>query len=745
MKNVGVITRIAKKSMEHRRIIKNFTPGNRVAVFLPIPSTCKFDYLVPAGLFLRVGDLVKVSFRGRRLIGVIWGNAVSNLSESRLKRIDEKIESLRLREDQCRFIDWVAEYTISSPGAVLRMVLNVPSVFQKLPEKTVFFLKNINPDIALTKTALRIVGILSDGRARSGRQLSSEAECSHGAIKRLVDRGIIGKRKSVNCSKFEPPDYTRPGFHLNSQQECVAENLKRNINQGFNVTLVDGVPGAGKTEVYFEALGEALKHNYQVLVLLPEIALGAQWMERFHRRFGCFPGQWHSDVTKARRRDTWRAVSHGEVSVVVGARSALFLPFKNLGLIIIDEEHEQSYKQEDGVIYNARDMAIIRAKLGNFSVILASGTPSLETTTNVKRGRYNVQHLRLRHGNLLPPSIQLVDLRKSPPKRGNWLSPVMEKSLRKTFMAREQAVLFINRRGYAPLTLCKSCGYRFHCPDCAAWLVEHRWANRLQCHYCGYKIKLPSVCPSCGVLESLTSCGPGVERLAEEIEERFPNIRYIVATSDTINSPRTAIDLVRKIEDYEVDLIIGTQIIAKGYHFPLITFVGVVDADLGLSGGDLRAAERTYQLLYQVVGRAGRGERSGKALLQTYLPDHPIMVALANGNREEFLNAESEARRLNGMPPFGRLVSFIVSGRDEQVVDYTARRIGCAAPQNEKIRVLGPAPAPISLLRGRHRRRLLLIASRDTVVQPLVARWFEGISIPNKVRIQIDVDPYSFL
>ena len=518
---------------------------------------------------------------------------------------------------------------------------------------------------------------------------------------------------------------------------------------GFSVTLLDGVTGSGKTETYFEAIATALGTGRQVLVLLPEIALSAQWLARFAARFGAQPTEWHSELTAAQRRITWRAIAEGRARVVVGARSALFLPYPELGLIIVDEEHEGAFKQEEGVIYHARDMAVVRAQMSEIPLLLVSATPSLETVVNVKMGRYAGLHLPDRHAGAKLPEVSIIDMRADPPPHGNWLSPVLLQALEMAFSQGEQAMLFLNRRGYAPLTLCRACGHRLHCPRCTAWLVEHRFREstrgRLQCHHCGFIIAVPGRCPACEEEDSLVACGPGVERLAEEASAHFPGIRLAIATSDNIRGPRAAAELVRGIEERDTDLLIGTQIVAKGYHFPLLTLVGVVDADLGLAGGDLRATERTYQLLHQVAGRAGREARPGRVLLQTYMPDNKVMLALASGERNRFLEAEAADREQTGMPPFGRLTALIVSGPDERTVERAAGALGRAAPNAEGIAVLGPAPAPLALLRGRHRQRLLLKARKDITVQPLVRCWLNAVRLPPKVRVQVDVDPYSFL
>jgi primosomal protein N' (replication factor Y) len=553
---------------------------------------------------------------------------------------------------------------------------------------------------------------------------------------------------------FAAPDATRAGPSLSADQESAAASLRQKVDtDGFSVTLLDGVTGSGKTEVYFEAVAAALKQGRQVLVLVPEIPLARQWQERFTERFDVAPAVWHSNLAQGKRRATWRAVAEHSAHVVVGARSALFLPFTNLGLIIVDEEHEAAYKQEEGVIYHARDMAVVRGREAACPVVLASATPSLETTVNVEEGRYDRVHLPNRHGGAIIPEIMAIDMRAQGPETGQWLSPPLREALVTTFAAGEQAILFLNRRGYAPLTLCRTCGHRFSCPNCTAWLVTHRAPKSLICHHCGYHLLPPEACPQCGVEDSLAACGPGVERLAEEAGGLFPDQRLAVMASDMPGGAEAAAEILTRMRNRKIDLLIGTQIIAKGHHFSGLTLVGVVDADLGLAGGDLRAGERTYQLLHQVAGRAGRESRPGKAYLQTYMPEHPVMEALVSGQRDAFLEAEAAQRRAFGLPPFGRLAAVIVSGRDAEAVEATARRLRRVAPQvnhqgsngGNRVEILGPAPAPLTVLHGHTRWRLLLKAPRHVSVPGLMKAWLGAVKIPSHVRARIDIDPYSFL
>jgi primosomal protein N' (replication factor Y) len=585
-----------------------------------------------------------------------------------------------------------------------------------------------------------------DGEPHMGATIAQRAGVSSGVLRGMADAGLLEPALIERAVEFPRPDLQRGGPLLGEAQQVAGHALRGAVaKKQFGVTLLSGVTGSGKTEVYLEAVAECLAQGRQALVLLPEIALSAQWLERFEARFGCPPALWHSELGSKRRRDTWRALAEGRVQALVGARSALFLPFPDLGLIVVDEEHETAFKQEDGVVYHARDMAVVRARLNEAACVLVSATPSLETLTNAETGRYASLDLPVRHGGATLPSVVAIDQRVTPPERGRFLSPPLVQAVRDAIRRGEQAMLFLNRRGYAPLTLCRTCGHRMRCPNCTAWLVEHRIQKRLQCHHCGHAEPIPPHCPECGAEGSLTPLGPGVERVQEEAAELFPEARRLVMASDTLPGPAAAAEAARAIQAREVDLIIGTQIVAKGWHFPHLTVVGVVDADLGLAGGDLRAAERTVQLLHQVAGRAGRAEAPGQVLLQSWNPDHPVMQALISGDLESFMAAEADQRRPGHWPPFGRLAALIVSAEDEREADTIARDLGIEAPGGEGVEVLGPAPAPLSMLRGRHRRRLLIKVRRDVPVQPILREWLSRVRVPASVKVQVDVDPVSFL
>ena len=569
---------------------------------------------------------------------------------------------------------------------------------------------------------------------------------SDGVVRGLIEAGSFEAVDLPTEAPFPEPDIGLRGKALSAEQSAAAARLRQRVEEGrFAALLLDGVTGSGKTEVYFEAVAEALARGGQALILLPEIALTSQFLDRFEARFGCRPAEWHSELSQRERRRVWRGVAEGRARVVVGARSALFLPFSHLGLIVVDEEHEAAFKQEEGVIYHARDMAVVRASLGQFPVILSSATPSLETVVNAEQGRYERIALPERHGAAELPRIVAIDMRGEPPERGRWLSPRLVSEIAEALSRGEQAMLFLNRRGYAPLTLCRTCGHRIECPQCSSWLVEHRFRRELVCHHCGYTAPVPKACPSCGAEDTLVACGPGVERIAEEVAELFPEARAAILSSDNLRGPQSHEEVFHAIEAREVDIIVGTQIVAKGHHFPWLTVVGVVDADLGLENGDLRAAERTFQLLQQVAGRAGRAERPGRVFLQTYMPEHGVMRALVSGDRDAFLKREAEARERVGLPPFGRLVGVVVSSENAAQAQKFARDMARAAPRAEDVSVLGPAPAPLALLRGRTRLRFLVKAARNVNVQAYMQAWLGEMKVPGSIRVSVDIDPYSFL
>lgn len=717
-----------------------------VDVLLPVAVDQAYSYRVPAGFDLPVGACVRVPLGKREEVGVVWAvRAADDLDTDKLKDVLAREGLAILSDDMRRFVDWVADYTLALKGMVLRMVMRVGALQpEKLP--TGVRASGTQPD-RMTEPRARVLALAENGLAWSRSALATEAAVSPGVIDSLVKTGVLSPASLSPQPLHGAFDPDLPSAPLTETQTDVAEELAAMVTLGrFGVGLLDGVTGAGKTEVYFEAVAEALRHGRQVLILMPEIALTSQFLDRFAARFGARPAEWHSSLTAARKDAVWRQVDDGRVRVVVGARSALFLPFQALGLVIVDEEHDAAYKQEDRVTYHARDMAVVRGHLSGFPVILASATPSVESQVNARQGRYYRFQLPSRYTGAALPDIHTIDLRSDAPDKGCFLSPTLISAIRATCEKGEQSLLFLNRRGYAPLTLCRTCGHRFQCPNCTSWLVAHRQRHQLVCHHCGYACRQPKACPTCDGEDSLVACGPGVERIAEEVQERFPDKRVVLLSSDILTSVATMRAELEVVRRGEADIVIGTQVVAKGHNFPNMTLVGVVDADLGLGQGDPRAAERTFQLLQQVVGRAGRAGQKAMGLLQTYSPDHPVIQALVAGDRDLFYDREVTEREQVGLPPFGRLAGFVVSGRDRATVQDYARQVVRAAPRMEAVRLLGPAEAPLAYLRGRHRVRLLLKVPRTFDVQGYIRHWLAQLPpAQGGVRLQIDIDPQTFL
>ena len=737
-------------------------PPDRVAdVLVPVAVDTAYSYKVPQHLALAPGDFVGVPLGTRETVGVVWelreaggGNLKSIIARHDLPPLPAKLRA---------FIDWLARWTLSPRGMVLRMATRAP--FAAEPERVRLGVRLAGPPPArMTPARMRGLAAAADGAIRPKAALAAAAACSGGVIDGLVDEGAL----EVVALAPEPvalaPDiaFKLPQFEL--EQAVAAQALAAAVAaEEFGVTLLEGVTGSGKTEVYFEAVAGALRQGGQALIMMPEIALTTQFLQRFAARFGVPPAEWHSGVPGRRKARLWEGVASGQVQVVAGARSALFLPFANLRLIIVDEEHESAYKQDDGVSYHARDMAVVRGRIEGAAVVLASATPSIETRVNAQQGRYGREVLRARFASRPMPDLAAIDLRAFGPAKGHWLSPRLVGEVAQTLERGEQALLFLNRRGYAPLTLCKSCGHRFQCPNCTAWLVEHRFRRALACHHCGHVERRPDNCPACEAADSLAACGPGIERLAEEAAAAFPERRVLVLSSDLAGGTERMRAELEAVARGDADLVIGTQLVAKGHHFPHLTLVGVVDADVSLSSGDPRAAERTFQLLQQVTGRAGRGEKRGRGLLQTYQPGHPVIRALLSGDAERFHEEETASRRNAGLPPFGRLAALIVQGHDNAGTHAHARALARAAhhlppsprwkvapaggmPQDDEVVVLGPAEAPLAILRGKHRFRLLVKAPRSADLQGFLRAVLEAAP-PERggVRVLVDVDPQNFM
>jgi len=721
---------------------------SRARVLLLNSALGPLDYRVPHGMAVEPGSVVVAPLGPRQLLGVVWEPermpSDAEVGDNRLRNLLAVVPVPPLGDALRRLVEWTADYYLAAPAAVLRMTLASTSALEGAKTATEYRATGHLPD-RLTPQRTQALERIGD---RQGliRELAALGEVSDAVIRGLCKVGAI---ESVEVGLDSPyptpnPDYGVP--ELSADQTAAATELVEGVvAHRFEPTLLDGVTGSGKTEVYFEAVAAAIRTGRQTLVLLPEIALTEPFLKRFHARFGCDPVPWHSGLRSTQRRRAWRAIASGEALVTVGARSALYLPYRNLGLIVVDEAHETSFKQEEGVHYHARDVAVMRGLFEKCPVILASATPAIETRQQVATGRYKELKLPGRFGAAEMPRLEAIDLLLDKPERGRWIAPKLVKAIEEAHARGEQSLLFLNRRGYAPLTLCRTCGHRFQCPNCTAWMVEHRLIRRLSCHHCGHSGPTPNVCPECDNEDTLVACGPGVERIADEVALLFPDARTAIVTSDTISSPAQAAEFVRRMEEGEIDIVVGTQLVTKGYHFPNLTLVGVIDADLGLDGGDLRAAERTFQQIMQVSGRAGRGAKPGTVYIQTHAPGARVMQALITGDSEAFYAAETDARRDADAPPFGRYAAIVVSSESQPAALEIARAIGRAAPQVEGMHVYGPAPAPLAMLRGRHRFRLLVHARRALDVQDVIREWLGRVDWSAKVRVVVDVDPYNFL
>jgi primosomal protein N' (replication factor Y) len=720
---------------------------NRVRLLVLNAALGPLDYRLPEGVSAPAGSVVVAPLGPRKVTGIVWdegrlpGEAIAF---ERLRPIAEVLPVPPLPAPLRRLIEWTADYYCAPLASVARMALSSGGALGGPATMTEYRLSGGVPE---RMTAQRLAAIEAlDGEQGTMRELAGIAGVSEGVLRGLVNQGVI-EPVTVNIDRPYPaadPDHAPPD--LSPEQSAVAARLVEAVKaRAFAPFLLDGVTGSGKTETYFEPVAEALRSGRQVLVLLPEIALTENFLARFAARFGAAPVLWHSSLKSTERRRAWRAIADGSAQVIVGARSALFLPYANLGLIVVDEAHEISFKQDDGVRYNARDVSVMRARFEQIPVILASATPALESLHMASQGIYEKLDLPSRFGGASLPKVHLINLTEEKPGSQRWLARPLVDALRDRLEKGEQSLLFLNRRGYAPLTLCRNCGHRFKCPSCSAWLVEHRLSFRLACHHCGFETRVPEACPECGESDCLVACGPGVERIADEVRELFPEARIAVATSDTLNTPERAAEFIAQAEAKAIDIIIGTQLVTKGFHFPDLTLVGVVDADLGLEGGDLRAGERTYSQIAQVSGRAGRGAKPGEVLIQTRHPDAPVIAALADGDRDSFYAAETAARRDANAPPFGRWAAIILSSEDEKEAREAAVRLGDVRPRLPDVQILGPAPAPLALLRGRYRYRFLVNAKRSANLQAVLRDWIGAVNFAPGVRVGVDVDPYSFV
>ncbi len=723
-----------------------YVAGELVAVLTTEPLGRVLDYKAPEG-GCGDGDFVEVPLGPRKVIGVVWGKGEGKFDPARIRSVYRVLDAAPMRAGLRTFLTRAAEYTLTPMAAMLRLATRAPGLGDPPSMRKNFRLSSTIPN-QMTDARFRVVEALRrfGGASVTLGELAEEAGCGPSVVKGLVKLGVVLEEDAPRDLPYPTLD-PKGAAHLMGDQVAAGDALVASVAQGgYSCTLLKGVTGSGKTEVYLEAVAECLRMGRQALVLLPEISLTADFLARVQGRFGARPAEWHSGVTMTERRRLWRMVGQGDASFVVGARSALFLPFRDLGLIVVDEEHDTSYKQEEGVFYNARDMAVLRAAIVGAPIVLASATPCLETWANVEAGKYGRLDLGARYGAAELPDMQAIDMRAEKLAANAWMSPRLAGEVRVRIERREQSLLFLNRRGFAPITLCRACGHQVGCDDCDARMVEHRFLKRLQCHQCGATKPIPTDCPACKVDGKMAPVGPGVERLAEEVVALFPDARVAVLSSDLFGSARALKEQIMAIAEGAADIIIGTQIVAKGHNFPLLTLVGVIDADLGLQGSDLRAAERTFQLMRQVAGRAGRADKPGTALLQTFQPEHPVIRAILGGDEEAFWRAEATERRMAGVPPYGRMAGIILSSPDvAQVFDFGAelarrddplRRIGA--------QVYGPAPAPVARVRGRHRVRLLVKADKTAPLQAALAEWVGQLKLPTNLRLSIDIDPQSF-
>lgn len=721
-----------------------YGPDDIVAVMVGVAVEGPYSYRVPAGMSVTRGSIVAVPLGPRLTLGVVWGVPNDVIGHNRLRNIDFCYDVPPLSEELLRLVEWVARYTLAAPGQVLRGVLRSPEALDAPKPVIAYRRTGIEPE-KLTPARLRVLDALMDDMAWPKPALVGATGVSTSVIDGLERAGALEKLEMPPPPVVLPPDPEAAPSKLNPEQQAALNDILALDPHEFGVVLLDGVTGGGKTEVFFEAVADTLRAGRQSLILLPEIALTNTFIDRFTRRFGTRPAEWHSDMTPVQRAKVWRGVLEGTVRAVVGARSALFLPFRELGLLVLDEEHDGAYKQSEGFTYHARDMAVVRAQFSQARVVLSSATPSVESRNNANQGRYAHVRLESRFAEAAMPDITAIDMRIDGPEKGSWIAPSLAREIFAALDRGEQALLFLNRRGYAPLTLCNACGHQYKCPDCSAWMVEHRFRGVLMCHHCGHEVRTPKHCGECGQVDSLVPVGPGIERVAEEAAVRFPDARRVLLSTD-MGSHAQLRDRFGEVERGEYDLIIGTQLVSKGHHFEKLSVVGVLDADLGLAHGDPRAAEKTFQILTQVAGRAGRASRHGKAFLQTYHPDHPVMKAMVSGDREAFYAQEILAREAGGMPPFGRLAALIISANDHDNATHFARHLLSAAPMADGVRLFGPADAPVAMIRGRHRVRLLAQSGRDFDLSGYVRFWLQSAEKPKgDLKIQVDIDPMTFM
>lgn len=651
-------------------------------ILIPQQKLFPLDYIIPEGMIVQMGELVIVPYRNKKKLGIVL-------------KIGIQSEAKRLKE--------------------------IESIFYLNPDTP------LKENIIISEPTLEFITKAAD--------YYIEEQGSMAKLMLPVDltETLKSKNAAIFTQNFE--NINLPVLSL-EQQKALEEII------GNNIFVLHGITGSGKTEIYFYLLKQALEKGQQSLLMLPEIALSKQIVNRFEERFGSEAVVWHSAISSQKKHKILLGIMAGTVKIVIGTRSALFLPYKNLGQIIIDEEHDHSYKQDEQILYNARDMAILRSHIEKIPILLGSATPSLETFYNIQNGRYKNIILGSRFADASLPEVVVIDMKKKP--KNCWISEELKNAITMRLAAKEQVMLFLNRKGYAPLLVCSTCGHRAACSSCSTALVYHKAANKLQCHHCGYNAKSYLNCVECSSENSMIACGPGVERIAEEVAAYFPDATIQIMTREEMNSAKKASSRIAEIMSGQTEIIIGTQIITKGYHFPKLTLVGVIDTDVGLAGGDLRAAEKTFQLLYQVGGRAGREQIKGKMYLQTFNPESEFIRMLKEHDFNGFMNAELETRQSAIMPPIVRMAAIIMSGKNELLVKRTMLDIARILPKSDRVTILGPVPAILSKLQNRYRYRIMLIADKKFNIQAYISTVMNILPTKIKSNIKIDIDPYNF-
>ncbi|MCT4575609.1 MAG: primosomal protein N' [Alphaproteobacteria bacterium] len=708
-------------------------------VIVPLALNSSFSYKSEESLL--AGDLINVSFGRQKVTALVIGESTSTYNK--LKNISIK-HNLNIGEDNLKFIKWISNYTLSPVGLIFKSFISSASLNKSNKTISKYSLsddwKEEFKSITKTQSRVKTIELIKSKERLTAKEIMEELSVGDSVIKGLLKANVLKEEKQIRELNFPKPDLTISGKELSEDQKKATSKLLDNIGDDFSVSLIDGITGSGKTEVYFEAISEVLAKGKQVLIMLPEISLSGGFIERFEHRFGIKPYVWHSSISPAQKGKTWKGIISGKAKVIVGARSSLLLPYKDLGLIVVDEEHDNSYKQEDVFMYNARDMAVVRANIGKFPCVLVSAAPSLESVYNCEQEKYFHIELKSRYGEAKLPDIKLIDMKDEKTATQEFLSDTLRTAIKNNFDQQEQTLLFLNRRGYSPLVICKKCGERLSCPYCTSWLTSHKRFNKLMCHQCGFEKKLPESCPSCNEKDSFVMCGPGVEKIAEEVKSLIPEARLITVSSDLTNNNLQSV--IKEIEQHKYDIIVGTQMISKGHNFPKLTLVGIVDGDI--ASADLRAGEKNFQLIQQVSGRAGRHDLPGRVLIQTYEADTVLMQALENNDKEAFLEEEKALRADRNLPPYGKLASLIVSCNDENLLNQACRELSSHIPKTEGIIILGPAEAPIYRLRGKYRKRYLIKIDKNKNAQKTLQFWINSSNIDKRVRVQIDIDPYSF-